>query len=264
MKNFYDILEINHDATQDDIKKSFRRLALKYHPDKAGEEFTEIFQKISEAYSILSNTKDKKVYDSLLKKYSANNIKIVNSDIHITLNISMEDSINGVDVPYEYKKKNGETGYIRLVFKSIQDGTILTYIGHGETENNNIKPGNLIITIKIKENNKFKILKNKTDLEVILYIDYLFAIVGGKKYIDSFIKDEILVFDVKPNILNGEIINSENKYGLIDKYGNRGNVIGVVKLIPPELSTQKYKALSYINSYVEPELMVYELCKNRN
>ena len=264
MKNFYDILEIDRSASQDDIKKSFRRLALKYHPDKAGEEFTEIFQKISEAYSILSNIEDKKTYDSLLKKYSKDTTIIANSDIQITLNISMADSVKGVDVPYEYKKKDGSSGHVRLVFDKIQDGTILTYIGYGESENKNIKPGNLIITIKIKENNKFKILKNKIDVEVILYIDYLFAIVGGKKYIDSFIKDEILVFDVKPNILNGEIINSENKFGLIDKYGNRGNIIGVVKLIPPKLSTQKYKALSYINSYVEPELMVYELCKNRN
>lgn len=263
MKNFYDTLGITRKASQDEIKKSFRKLALQYHPDRAGKEYTETFQKISEAYNILSNIEHKKIYDDLLSKHNITNIIKSNTDINITIYISIKDAVTGVDVPYQYKKDNNEESFVRISFDHIQDNTKLTYLGYGNNDNPEVKPGNLIITIKIKEDKNFKIANNKKDIEVILYVDYLFAIIGGKKYIDSFIKDEIIVFDIPPNVLDGEIINSENNYGLIDKYGNRGKVIATVKLIPPKISSQKYKALSYINSYIEPENMVYELCKNR-
>ena len=64
MDDYYRVLEINKNASQDDIRKSFRTLALKYHPDKnktIGSK--EIFMKIVEAYEILSDENGKKNYD---------------------------------------------------------------------------------------------------------------------------------------------------------------------------------------------------------
>ena len=53
-KNYYEILEINESATQEEIKKAYRRLALQYHPDKnPGGEAQ--FKKILEAYQVLSD-----------------------------------------------------------------------------------------------------------------------------------------------------------------------------------------------------------------
>ena len=53
MENLYDILSVNETATQDEIKKSYRKLAMEHHPDKGGSE--EKFKKISEAYETLSD-----------------------------------------------------------------------------------------------------------------------------------------------------------------------------------------------------------------
>jgi hypothetical protein len=63
--NYYEILGVSADATQDEIKKSFRHLALKYHPDKNGnsEESKQKFMKIVEAYEVLSNDQTRKTYD---------------------------------------------------------------------------------------------------------------------------------------------------------------------------------------------------------
>lgn len=65
MENYYEILELKKDATHDQIKSSYRRLALKYHPDKNKEEGAEEkFKQISEAYSVLSDPQKKEMYDA--------------------------------------------------------------------------------------------------------------------------------------------------------------------------------------------------------
>lgn len=60
--NFYDVLEINKDATIDVIKKQYKKLALKHHPDRGGD--PEMFKKISEAYQTLSDPEKRKDYDN--------------------------------------------------------------------------------------------------------------------------------------------------------------------------------------------------------
>jgi molecular chaperone DnaJ len=62
-KNYYDILGVEKKATKEDIKKAFRKLAQKHHPDKAdGNEAK--FKEITEAYSVLSDDKKRREYDS--------------------------------------------------------------------------------------------------------------------------------------------------------------------------------------------------------
>ncbi len=65
-KDYYKILEVDRNATQDDIKKSYRKLALKYHPDKNKDnpESEDKFKEVAEAYSILSDTDKKSQYDT--------------------------------------------------------------------------------------------------------------------------------------------------------------------------------------------------------
>ncbi|KAF6779673.1 hypothetical protein AHF37_00664 [Paragonimus kellicotti] len=61
---YYKLLKVPETASQAEIKKAFRKLALKYHPDKnQGSDATEKFQKLSEAHSILSDQEKRKQYD---------------------------------------------------------------------------------------------------------------------------------------------------------------------------------------------------------
>ncbi|MFT5207558.1 MAG: DnaJ-class molecular chaperone [Candidatus Omnitrophota bacterium] len=64
-KNYYETLGIEESATADDIKKVYRKLAVKFHPDKnsGNKQFEEKFKGISEAYYVLSDAKRKEEYD---------------------------------------------------------------------------------------------------------------------------------------------------------------------------------------------------------
>ena len=66
-KNYYEILEINNTASQEEISEAYRNLSLKYHPSKASPENTEVyelhFQKLAEAYEVLSDPTKKGIYD---------------------------------------------------------------------------------------------------------------------------------------------------------------------------------------------------------
>jgi DnaJ-class molecular chaperone len=66
VSTYYDILGIKKTATQAEIKQSFRKLALKYHPDKNrnSEESKKKFMYIVEAYEVLSDEMSRKTYDN--------------------------------------------------------------------------------------------------------------------------------------------------------------------------------------------------------
>lgn len=66
MTDYYRILEIDRNASADEIKKAYRKLAMQYHPDKAGNnpEAEKKFKQISEAYETLSDPQKKSSYDN--------------------------------------------------------------------------------------------------------------------------------------------------------------------------------------------------------
>ncbi|CAO2834464.1 unnamed protein product [Amaranthus hypochondriacus] len=63
-KDYYRILEVDYDATEDEIRSNYIRLALKWHPDKKKDEgATSKFQEINEAYQVLSDPMKRQEYD---------------------------------------------------------------------------------------------------------------------------------------------------------------------------------------------------------
>ena len=92
--NFYEILEVNEDSSNEQIRKNYLRLAKKYHPDQGGN--SEMFELISQAYECLSKPEYRKNYD-----LEYNNMK--------------DDKLNNNNVDYlkyefnDFKKKNNKS-----------------------------------------------------------------------------------------------------------------------------------------------------------
>jgi len=69
MKDYYEILGIRKESSDEEIKKAFRKLAHKYHPDKKGGDEKK-FKEVSEAYAVLSDKKKRAEYDSYGKTFA--------------------------------------------------------------------------------------------------------------------------------------------------------------------------------------------------
>ena len=72
LKNYYIILGIPPNSSAEGVRFAFRRLAKKFHPDKAGRERTALFQDITEAYEVLSDPEKRKVYNQKLSEENRN------------------------------------------------------------------------------------------------------------------------------------------------------------------------------------------------
>ena len=105
LKDYYQILKVNRDASTEDIKKAFRRLALQYHPDRnpqnAGEA-GEKFKEINEAYEVLGDEYKRWQYDRLsgLPSYSRRTMAvedIFNEDMRVDSILEMLQKLAGTN-----------------------------------------------------------------------------------------------------------------------------------------------------------------------
>ncbi|MDH3515045.1 MAG: DnaJ domain-containing protein, partial [Gammaproteobacteria bacterium] len=71
-KDYYQIMGVSRDASQDEIKRAYRRLARKYHPDVSKETDAEArFKDIGEAYEVLKDPEKRAAYDRFGKEWKA-------------------------------------------------------------------------------------------------------------------------------------------------------------------------------------------------
>jgi len=95
MKNPYEVLGLNKNASTDDIKTFYKRQALKHHPDRGGDE--SIFKEMTEAYSILSDPQKKENYDKFGSVDNSRvNINDIINDMFGFGDINVQDILNDI------------------------------------------------------------------------------------------------------------------------------------------------------------------------
>jgi molecular chaperone DnaJ len=151
-ENFYDVLGLDETATQEEIKKKYRKLAKENHPDAGGNE--ESFKKISTAYDILGDDQKRKQYDNQRKNPFGgsfnmnemfNNVfnqrtKTQQRPTHtsnITINIGTLNSFNGGKHTLTYKRQvvcdpcNGSGGDKKTCQTCGGSGNVVKQVGSG-------------------------------------------------------------------------------------------------------------------------------------
>jgi molecular chaperone DnaJ len=119
--NYYDVLGVTKDATQDDIKKAYRKLSKIHHPDKndGNKESEDKFKDISEAYEVLSDETKRKQYDrfgSDFKQKESNHSRyedffrqqkrqvFYGQHIKLDVKLTLEEILTGLNKTINYKR----------------------------------------------------------------------------------------------------------------------------------------------------------------
>lgn len=163
-KDYYAILGINKTASADEIKKKFRKLALKYHPDRnpGNKEAEDHFKAISEAYEVLSDPDKKAKYDQFGQYWQGDTTQSWSSNpegFDFSQYGNFEEFINellgrfstsggGASTGYSYNPQNGESGTGNVPFNDF--GNFVTNGGFG-TQKATTGVGNQTATPKTQE-----------------------------------------------------------------------------------------------------------------
>ena len=124
MKNYYYFLGVKENASEEDIKKAYRKLSLKYHPDKnpGDDYFAERFRETNEAYEILADPEKRKFYNQslalaqrttrsqlppVIRQFSASKIRVSNGD-EIILKWHTQHADVVKILPFGLEKASGE------------------------------------------------------------------------------------------------------------------------------------------------------------
>jgi molecular chaperone DnaJ len=113
-RDYYEILEVDKTASQEEIKKAYRRLSKKYHPDMGGDENT--FKEINEANEVLSNPEKRSKYDrhghngdnfnafeEFASMFRQQQIR-TGSDLAIKIDLTLEQVFNPTKKTYTYRR----------------------------------------------------------------------------------------------------------------------------------------------------------------
>lgn len=268
-KNLYGVLGISENASIDEIKKAYRKLARKYHPDinkDPGAE--EKFKEINAAYEVLGNEERKKQYDDygddIFRGQNAGsyeNAKDMNDffnsifgqrggynksygfntnfgnfgssfqETNLDIETSMSVPLKSVFLGEKIRISLNDQSFELSIPRGIKNGSKLRAKGKGRHMGG--YAGDAIFTIEIEEDEDFSIYKEINILgqvEVSLKI----ALFGGK--ISKNIYGEEVSIKIPQNTRNGQKFRVSNK-GLVDpKTKEVGSLILQVNVILPNIS----------------------------
>ncbi|MDF2933440.1 MAG: dnaJ [Chryseobacterium sp.] len=104
-RDYYEVLEVSKSASADEIKKAYRKMAIKYHPDKnpGDKEAEDKFKEAAEAYEVLSDDNKKARYDQY-GHAGVGGAGVKGSNLRIRIKLNLEEMVNGTQKTLKVKK----------------------------------------------------------------------------------------------------------------------------------------------------------------
>lgn len=252
MKNYYEILGVKTSASQDEIKRAYRKLASQHHPDKGGD--TQKFQEIQEAYAVLSDDQKRAAYDNPQQnfgfQFNSNGPFDFDSIFDIfgarfgqqqqrpryarmSLWITLADAVTGGPRTVSVGTHNGVHAVEIEIPSGIDDGDSVQYPG--------LAPGgmDLVITFRIHPDPRFQ--RNGSNLITDHTVNIWDLILGCQTSIRD-VKNTTLTLTVPPRTQPGTLLRLKGR-GLSQRHNTPGDLLvrihaRIPDQIPDELLNQ--------------------------
>jgi DnaJ-class molecular chaperone len=268
----YETLGVAENATAEDIKKAYRKLASQHHPDRGGD--TAQFQTIQSAYDTLSDPQKREQYDLERRgfgpqggmhfnfngphdldqifqqfgfgagfnpfghRHQQRRNKDLRVEIHVPLVSTLEDQVKTLSV----KTTNGHEEIVEVrIPRGITTGTQIKYSGLGDNLFNTIPRGDLYVVVNVTPAAGFDI--HGVDLYTPLAVNCFVAVAGGQVMLTA-LDGKIYNLTIPPGTQPGTKFRIAEQ-GLYQINSNtRGNLYAAVNIvIPQDLTEQQLESV---------------------
>ena len=183
-ENYYEILEVNKNASPEIIEKAYKTLVKKYHPDLQEDNMKKIYEekikKINEAYDILSNSEKRKNYDlnlnnTIISSDDYNNL--INENINLKKEINyLKNNLNDIqkNINNNYNNSNNKNNYNNT--EHMNNNSYNNYNKNQENINNAYAKAYYDAYIQDLKNRGYKIKYKKTWKDFVAFILTIFVI----------------------------------------------------------------------------------------
>lgn len=268
----YSTLGVSSSASQDEIKKAYRKLASKYHPDKGGD--TAKFQEIQTAYDVLSDPTAKQQYDNpntwqdsnfgqqtnpdmmhdLFKNFGFqfNNAqhrrahtRRKNEDLKVTVQINLVETLSEQRKTLSVRTKKGSRETVSITIPAgISNNSSIKYAGLGDNFFENLPRGDLFVIVIINTPADTEIRHDEVYQTV--QVNVLDAITGTEILVETGFSEKFSVV-IPAGTQHGNKLRIKGKGLCIN--GSRGNLFLEIKLIVPKnLNDAQIKLIKQIQN----------------
>lgn len=268
--DYYEILGVTPDCSQEDIKKAFRSAAMKHHPDRGGDQ--DRFKEINNAYETLNDPSRRAEYDRIKKgghsfhfdggfPFDEFFVNINpfdhlfgqrmrrNKDLNIHCTISLFDSYVGKQVEASFTLPSGKPQKIKIdIPAGINHGATIRYSELGDDAISGVPRGNLNVTIVVAPDPIFN--RERDDLYTTININPIEAIIGCNKEIKS-ITGETINLTIKSGTETGAEYAIKDQGFCNLQTGKKGRFVAKIKIKTPKITDKKLlEKLRLLNSEI--------------